>query len=275
MIGVRGHDLGVFTTDTIDEFINKIKFYDYNHIQLVLWKSFSDIGENLEGLTEEKMEKICQKFKENNIKISVLGGYYNMISPNLEERKKGLERYKKLLHIVKKLGGSFVATETGSFNQDMSFTKQNHSPEAFEIVLDSFKEFAQIAEKEKSFAGIEGVYTLSIWNIDILKNLYSEVNSKNMRFIFDPVNLISEENYIHQDKLIIDFFDTFGDSIEVIHFKDFLIEDGKLIRVAPGKGILNYPLLLKNMKKFNLGGVIEEIDETLMPDAITYIRDLI
>ncbi|MGL4654185.1 sugar phosphate isomerase/epimerase family protein [Cetobacterium sp.] len=275
MIGVRGHDLGVFTTDTIDELIKKIKLYDYKHIQLVLWKSFSDIGENLEGLTEDKMKKICQKFKENDIKISVLGAYYNMISPNLEERKKGFERYKKLLHIVKKLGGSFVATETGSFNQDMSFTKRNHSSEAFEIVLDSFKDFTQIAEKERSFAGVEGVYTLSVWNIDVLKNLYYKLNSNNMRFIFDPVNLISEENYLQQDKLITDFFNIFGESIEVIHFKDFLIEDGKLIRVAPGKGILNYPLLIENMKRFNLGGVIEEIDETLMPDAITYIKNLI
>ncbi|MGL5950831.1 MAG: sugar phosphate isomerase/epimerase family protein [Cetobacterium sp.] len=272
MIGVRGHDLGVFTTDSIDELIKKIKNYDYKHIQLVLWKSFSDIGENLEGLTDEKIDLICSKFKDNDIKISVLGAYYNMLSPDLEERKRGLSRFKKMLKLANRLGASFVATETGSFNKDISFTEKNHSSEAFDIVLNSFKELIEVAERENSYVGVEGVYTLSIWNIDVLKELYLKVRSKNMRFIFDPVNLISEENYSQQDDLINNFFKTFGESIEVVHFKDFLIEDGKIVRVPPGKGILNYSLLIENMKKFDLGGVVEEIDESKMVEAIKFLK---
>lgn len=272
MIGVRGHDLGVFTTDTIDELIKKMKFYGYKSIQLVLWKIFSDIGENLEGLTDEKIDLICRKFKENDIKILVLGAYYNMLSPDLEERKRGADRFKKLLKLVKRLGGNFVATETGSFNQDVSFTEKNHSPEAFNIVLNSFNELLQVAKKEDSYVGVEGVYTLSIWNINVLKELYSKVESKNMKFIFDPVNLISEENYSQQNDLIDNFFKTFGESIEVVHFKDFMIEDSKIVRVPPGKGILNYALLLENMKKFNLSGVIEEIDESKMVEAIKFLK---
>lgn len=273
MIGVRAHDLGRFTVDTIDELIKKIKFYNYSHIQLVLWKSFSDIGENLEGLTEEKINLIYSKFKKNNIKISVLGAYYNMISPNLKERENGLNRFKQMLELSNRLGSSFVATETGSFNENMSFNEMNHSSEALNIVLESFKELVQIAKKENNFVGVEGVYTLSIWNIDTLMNLHSKLNSKNIRFIFDPVNLINENNYIFQDEIINSFFEKFGPFIEVIHFKDFLIKNGKLIRVAPGNGILNYQLLIKNMIKFNLNGIIEEIEETFMPNSINYINN--
>lgn len=272
MIGVRAHDLGNFTVDTIDQLIKKIKFYNYNHIQLVLWKSFSDIKEDLQGLTDEKIDLIYSKFKLNNIKISVLGSYYNMISPNLIERENGLNRFKLMLQLSNRLGNSFVATETGSFNEDMSFNERNHSSEAFNIVLDSCKMLTHVAKKENSFVGIEGVYTLSIWNIDTLMDLLLKLNSKNIKFIFDPVNLINENNYIFQDELINNFFEKFGSFIEVIHFKDFFIENGKLIRVTPGKGLLNYSLLIKNMKKFNLKGILEEIPEEEMNNAINYIK---
>ncbi|MGL4863819.1 MAG: sugar phosphate isomerase/epimerase family protein [Cetobacterium sp.] len=275
MIGVRGHDLGVFTIDSIDELIKKIKFYKYTHIQLVLWKSFSDIDENLNNLTNEKIDIIFSKFKVNNISISVLGAYYNMISPNLNERINGFNRFEKMLKLANKLGGSFVATETGSFNKDMSFNEENHSLEAFNTVVSSTKNLIKIAEKNNSYVGIEGVYTLSIWNIDTLKKLYSECKSKHLKFIFDPVNLISENNYLDQDNLIINFFENFGNSIEIVHFKDFIIKNNKVTRVPPGKGLLNYPLLIKLMKELNLKGVIEEIDESEMPESIFFLNTLI
>lgn len=275
MIGVRGHDLGIFTVESIDELIKKIKFYNYTHIQLVLWKSFSDIDENLNNLTNEKIDIISSKFKANNIDISVLGAYYNMISPNLEERTNGFNRFEKMLKLANKLGGSFVATETGSFNEDMSFNKENHSLEAFNIVSNSTKNLIKTAEKSDSFVGIEGVYTLSIWDIDTLKKLCTECNSKYLRFIFDPVNLINENNYLDQDNLIISFFETFGSFIEIVHFKDFIIKNNKVIRVLPGKGLLNYSLLIKIMKQLNLRGIIEEINESEMSEAIDFLNTLI
>lgn len=47
-------------------------------------------------------------------------------------------------------------------------------------------------------------------------------------------------------------FELFGDRIAVIHAKDFVIENGEVKTTVPGKGLLNYPVLLKKIKEKKL-----------------------
>ena len=54
MIGVRAHDLGEFTIARLEEFIQEIKRYGFTHIQLVLWKSFSDIDPYLTNVSTDQ-----------------------------------------------------------------------------------------------------------------------------------------------------------------------------------------------------------------------------
>lgn len=275
MIGVRAHDLGEFTTARLEEFIQEIKKYDFTHIQLVLWKSFSDIDPYLTNISKDQLEMIAKRLKEESIKVTVLGAYYNMISPDLKDRILGEERYEKMLEILKIFNGEVVATEPGSYNVDFSFNERNHSKESYNIVLDSFKKFSTIAEKNGTNMGLEPVYTLTIWNIEIIKKLFKDLNSKNFKIIFDPVNLIEIENYQQQDELIENMFEIFKDNIVTVHFKDFLVKDGKMIRVSPGKGILNYKLLLSKMKKYNINGILDEVPKEDLEFSKKYIENIL
>lgn len=275
MIGVRAHDLGEFTTTRLEEFIQEIKKYDFTHIQLVLWKSFSDIDPYLTNVSKKQLEMIAKRLKEESIKVTVLGAYYNMISPDLKDRILGEERYEKMLGILKIFNGEVVGTEPGSYNVDFSFNERNHSKESYNIVLESFKKFAKVAEKNGTNMGLEPVYTLTIWNIEIVKELFNDLNSKNFKIIFDPVNLIGIENYQQQDELIENMFEIFKDNIVTVHFKDFLVEDGKLIRVSPGKGILNYKLLLSKMKKYNINGILDEVPKEDLEFSKKYVENIL
>ena len=87
--------------------------------------------------------------------------------------------------------------------------------------------------------GIEGVTSLVISTPERMKQMIDKIDSNNLQVIFDPINLLNIENYKNQDRVIKDSFNLFGDKIVIIHAKDFTIEDGKLVQVAPGKGILN------------------------------------
>lgn len=275
MIGVRAHDLGEFTIARLEEFIQEIKKYGFTHIQLVLWKSFSDIDPYLTNVSKDQLEMIAKRLKEESIKVTVLGAYYNMISPDLKDRILGEERYEKMLEILKIFNGEVVGTEPGSYNIDFSFNERNHSKESYNIVLDSFKKFSKVAEKTGTNMGLEPVYTLTIWNIEVVKKLFNDLNSKNFKIIFDPVNLIGIENYQQQDELIENMFEIFKDNIVTVHFKDFLAEDGKLVRVSPGKGILNYKLLLSKMKKYNINGILDEVPKEDLEFSKKYVENIL
>lgn len=275
MIGVRAHDLGEFTIARLEEFIQEIKKYGFTHIQLVLWKSFSDIDPYLTNVSKDQLEMIAKRLKEESIKVTVLGAYYNMISPDLKDRILGEERYEKMLEILKIFNGEVVGTEPGSYNIDFSFNERNHSKESYNIVLDSFKKFSKVAEKTGTNMGLEPVYTLTIWNIEVVKKLFNDLNSKNFKIIFDPVNLIGIENYQQQDELIENMFEIFKDNIVTVHFKDFLVEDGKLVRVSPGKGILNYKLLLSKMKKYNINGILDEVPKEDLELSKKYVENIL
>ena len=274
MIGVRAHDLGEFTIARLEEFIQEIKKYKFSYIQLVLWKSFTDIDPYLKNTSLEDFKLIAKRLKEEKIKVTVLGAYYNMISPDLEDRKLGEERYEKMLEILKIFDGVVVGTEPGSHNLDFSYNEKNHTEESYQIVLESFKKFAKVAEKNGVNMGLEPVYTLTIWNIEVLKRLL-EVNSESFKVIFDPVNLIGLENYKKQDKLIEDIFKYFANKMATVHFKDFKVENNQLVRVSPGKGILNYNLLLKEMKKYNIKGILDEVPKEDLEFSKKYIENIL
>ena len=275
MIGVRAHDLGEFSLSRLEEFIQEIKRYKFSHIQLVLWKSFADIDPYLKNVSLEDLRLIARRLKEEKIKVTVLGAYYNMISPDLEDRKIGEERYEKMLEILKIFDGIVVGTEPGSYNLDFSYNEKNHTEESYQIVLESFKKFAKIAEKNRVNMGLEPVYILTIWNIKVLKRLFEEVNSEKFKVIFDPVNLIGLENYKEQDKLIEDIFRYFGNKIVTVQFKDFKVENNNLIRVSPGRGILNYNLLLREMKKYNINGILDEVPKKDLEFSKKYIENIL
>lgn len=273
-IGIRAHDLGTFKLETIDSFISEINRYGFNDIQLVLWKSFEDIDPYLNNLTEDKVKYISEKLKKSNINIIVLGAYYNMISLDDNERNMGENRYLKSLELLKEFNGGVVASETGSYNCDFSFNEKNHSDEAYNIVLNAFKKFTKFSENINVNCALEPVYRLTIWNVDIVKKIIEDINSNNFKIVFDPVNIIDISNYEYQDEMIEKAFEYFGKKIETVHFKDFIINNNKLEVVSPGKGILNYSLLLKKMKEYGVNGILDEIKKSDIEFSKQYIENI-
>jgi sugar phosphate isomerase/epimerase len=72
---------------------------------------------------------------------------------------------------------------------------------------------------------------------------------------FDPVNLIcSPQICFHNDRMIRDFIARLGPQIRSCHAKDILLRDNftvHLDEVRPGKGTLDYRVLLKELAKLD------------------------
>ena len=88
-IGIRGHDLPNAPFLNVDDFINTFKQYDLDYLQLVISKAFKDFEFNKDNLTS-----LANKLKANDIKVAMIGAYFNMIHPDKVRQSKGTNYFK-------------------------------------------------------------------------------------------------------------------------------------------------------------------------------------
>lgn len=278
-IGIRIHDLGRaydLSKLSLEELAEKISEKKVNAVQLALAKALPGINSELGSLSPGMGNYIRDVFAKKNINIAVLGCYINPIHPDRAIRRKSLDRFKEHIRYVRNFGCSIVGTETGSFNEDLSFNPKNHGEEAFQILVESIAELVKEAEKFGVFVGIEGVSKNTINTPKRMRRLLDTIQSNNLQVIFDPVNYLNTDNYRDQDTIIKDAFELFGDRIVILHAKDFIIENGQRKVVAPGKGLLNYELLLKLLKnkKPLIHTLMEDVNPEFMDGGRDYLKDL-
>lgn len=244
ILGVRAHDYG---KTSVEELAKRIAAKGFTSVQLPLSKAIANIDTGLGRLNPGMASYIRDVFAAHNLKIAILGCYIQLVHRDPISRRQGIERFKEHLRYARDFNCSIVGTESGSVNPGEP-SSENHTEEAFQTLVNSVRELVAEAEKFGVMVGIEGVAKETLATPEKIKRLIDIINSNNLQIIFDPFNLITEENYQSQDELYKKSFELFGDRIVIIHAKDFQIENGKKQQVPVGKGILNYELLLKLIK---------------------------
>ena len=107
---------------------------------------------------------------------------------------------------------------------------------------------AAAAEKLGMIVGVEAVHDHTLYCPEIMRRFLEDMDSPNVEAILDPVNLISGENYLHQDEVIENAFRLYGDRITMVHVKDFVLKDGKPQFAHVGEGLFHYEPLMRNLK---------------------------
>lgn len=262
--GIRGHDVVASGLKNIDQ---KCFEAGIDYIQLVLEKSID--GFKTGDFSEEYAEKIRQELP--NTKVAILGSYINPSDPDEDTLAKSIAAFKEKIRYATVLKPIAVGTETGSYIEG-----KTHSEEAYQHLLKTIKELVAEAEKYNVDIAIEGVLWFVINSPEIMARLMNDVNSDNIKVIFDPCNLLSINNYTVQDKMINDMFDLVGEKIVAIHAKDFVVENGEFKGTMPGKGMLNYKLIFKRMKEINpdIPVICEGIDDEAAKEAFDILADI-
>lgn len=249
--GIRGHDVSV---KGLCKICKRCREFDIDYLQLVLEKSVDDF--EFGKFTEEYATSIKEQL--DDMKIAILGSYINPSNSNDDQLRYDIDRFKEKIRYARVLNPIAVGTETGIYKDGMT-----DSEEAYQRVLSTFNELVPYAEENGVNVGIECVHFFVINTPEKMKRLIDDLNSDNVRVIFDPVNLLNINNYQNQDEIIGKTFDMFADRICVIHAKDFTVEDGTFKTAKQTCGELNYQLIFEKMKEYNLDIPIicEEIDE--------------
>lgn len=271
-LGIRAHDI---KADSLNELVQTIGEKGLTSVQLALAKSFPELNTSLGSLSPGFGKYIGNAFQQKNVQIAVLGCYINMIHPDLDERQAALNRFKEHIRFARDFGCSVVGTETGNVHAKMGYTVDNFEEKPFLDVVESVRELVEEAEKFGVIVGIEAGVNHPVYKSLLLKRLLDEVNSNNLQVIFDPVNLLTVDSYLNQDEIIKEAIELLGDRIIIVHCKDFIIDQGKLSFVAPGKGLLNYELVMNlvKAKKPFIQFLLESTTDPYIDDSIIYLRE--
>lgn len=253
-IAFRTHDLGV---KGVEAAVEKCKQCGITAVQLVAYKFIDEIAYKPNALTAEAAEALGRALKEGGISVGLIGAYFNPVHSNKQKVADCKAIFKDYLKYSSLLGCNVVGSETGSFNDDKwTYNPKNRTEEALEIVIETFTELADYAKSVGAYIGMEGAAGHVCYDVKTLKRAVDGVNRDNVKVIFDIYNYLDESNHSRYLEILDEGLKTFAGKIVVFHLKDYIIEDGKVKQVPPGKGLFDYPAILSRIKAYDKDAVL-------------------
>ena len=269
-IGVRGHDL--VSKGSVEELAEKCNKHHLEYLQLVFPKAFKDYS-----YSDSFVKHVKKILETNNIKIAMLGAYFNPVHSDRNVVEKGIKNFEENLRIMNELQAPFVGSETGSFNDSpWIYVPKNRTEEGYEQSKKVFEELLKYAKNVNGKIIIEPAYGHVMYSINTLKRLVDELDSNNVYVTIDLYNLLAVENFEKRDEIFKEALETFKDKVKIIHLKDAKIINNKLVQFAPGKGLFHYPSMLRLIQKYAPSAtlIFEGVKENDIDFSYNFIKNL-
>ncbi len=245
-LGIRLHDI---RKAPLEERLAIAHEQGFKCGHIALSKVISEYPVDECALTPGLAMKLKKQFDKYDLDVAVLGCYLNLANPNAEAMKKIYAKYEANIRLAAHLGAGVVGTETGACNEAYKFEPFSHTDEALSIFIDRLRPVVKYAEQMGVLFAIEPVFKHIVSTSQRARRVLDEIDSPNLRIIFDPVNLLDISNYTDRDRIFEEAIEILGDDIAVLHLKDFVIKEGGLDSVACGTGEMNYERILRFVKE--------------------------
>ena len=238
---------GVYAGLPLEEAAKRIKADGFSAV--VLEGNFADVRFDPLAPDWKAADKITSSLDRNGIKVVGLYGYYNVVAPNPETRKRGEQRMQFLIENWKRLGSNNISTETGSLNPQSEW---NDSPEnategAYQQCRASLEKFARLAEKTGAVISIEPYWKNVIGSVERTERLFRDIPSPALKLVMDPCNYFRKAQLAQMQPMLKDIFQRVGKQTVIAHAKDVKAAANADDTELPyaGQGVLDYPLYLR------------------------------
>lgn len=273
-VGIRLHDV---ESVSMEERIRLAAERGFSCIHLASKFVYAEYGIDRGGLTPGLAANLKRMLNRYGIDLAVYGCYLNLANPDSEQLHEILEEYKANIRFASYLGAPIVGTETGAPNTEYKACPECHTKEALGTFIHNLKKVVTYAEQFGVTIAIEPVWKHIVYNPECTRTVLDAVDSPNLQLIFDPVNMLCGENYEVQDALFEKMISMNGEEIAVLHAKDFYVQDGEIISVAPGETKnMDYRAILswQKTKKPFLQATIEDSTPANAVNARKYLENL-
>lgn len=237
--------------------------------------NFADVRFNPFQPDWEAVKKVRDCLDRHGLAVAGLYGYYNVVSPNAEQRRKGRQRMEMMIANWKRFGSPNVTTETGTYNtqSDWQDAPQNTSEESYLECRREIESLARLAEKSGAVVNIEPYWRNIIGTIDRTERLFREVSSPALKLTMDPANYFRPEDLPRMKPMLEEMFRRLGPQVALAHAKDVRVTEKGQDHPAAGKGVLDYATYLESLAKLSrpLDLVLEHLTLEEVPAARDYV----
>lgn len=271
--GIRLHDA---VQAPVGERLRIIKEQGFTCAHVALSKVISENSVAPEALTPGYAMYLKRLFDKNELDCAVLGCYLNLATPDEAQLRETQEKYMANIRFAAHLGAGVVGTETGAPNVEYKFEEACWNEESLQIFIRNLRPVVKYAEQMGGLVAIEPVVRHIVCNPVRARRVLDEIASPNLRIILDPVNLLESYNYEEQDAIIDEALGLLGKDVAVLHVKDFVIKDGRLVSVPVGQGQCHWDRIMPYMKREKpyMHATLEDTEPDNAVAALNFITEI-
>lgn len=270
---IRPHDIGKGSADWLGKTANE---WGFDGVQLAIAKAVEGQNGNPGTLTPEVISEIRKGFNDHNVEIPILGAYFNPVHSNEKKVTDGAAKYADHLRHAAEFGAKYVASETGSYNDDKwTYNPKNQTEDAFKQVLEVFRPMPEIAKQSGVKMVLEGAWGHCMYKPEQLKRLFDELDNGSVNVLIDVLNYLYIGNYEERAKILETSLKLFKGKICAFHMKDFVV-NGDELEIAPlGQGIMGWkdflPIIKAECPDAYL--VFEGVKD--VPNSLRFVREIV
>ena len=272
---IRPHDIGKGSSSWLGQ---NAREWGFDGVQLAIAKAVEGQSGNPGTLTPEVISEIRTGFNAHHVEIPILGAYFNPVHSNKDKVRAGAEKYADHLRHAAEFGAKFVASETGSYNDDKwTYNPKNQTEEAFEEVKKIFAPMPAVAKKAGVCMALEGAWGHCMYKPEMLKRLADEIDpgQEHFRFIVDIYNYLYIGNHEERRRIFETCLKLFHGKICGFHLKDYLVK-GSELEIAPlGQGIMGWKDFLPVIKQECPDSylIFEGVKD--VPASLRFVREIV
>lgn len=221
------------------------------------------------------LQRIRSAADARGIAIAAVSATFNMIHPDAQLRRDGLQRLGVIASTCPALGAKIVTLCTGTRDPADMWRRHadNDSPAAWRDLIATLTEALALAEQHDVSLGIEPETGNVIDSARKARRLLDEFKSPRLKIILDAANLFHPGDLSRQREIIDEAFDLLGGDIALAHAKE-LGADGHAGNLALGAGVLNWSHYLSRLRRANFSGplIMHGFDETNAAKSADFLR---
>lgn len=233
--------------------------------------------------TEKTINRYMEIIKENNVLISEIGVWKNLLDPDKTKAREAIEYAKGQLWLADRLNIPCCVNIAGTpspLGWDAA-CKSNFTEDAKNTIINVVREIIDDVKPAHSFYCLEPMPWMLPDSPDVYLKLIEEIDRDRFAVHMDFVNMInSPRRFLKSEEFIEKCFSKLAPYIKSTHIKDSKMDKlgytTHIDECPPGKGELDYVAVLKIMDKYlpKDGAILLEHLQTFeeYDEAFKYIR---
>jgi sugar phosphate isomerase/epimerase len=262
-----------FVRPTLEGVLDAVKAHGLECVQFNM--ASAGVPSLPDWIDPDLCDRIRQKMAARNITMAAVSGTFNMIDPDLQKRRDGLQRLRALVSACERLGTSVVTLCTGTRDPDNMWRRHpdNDTPQAWQDLVTSLGEALYFAAEYEVILAVEPEVSNVVDSAHKARRLLDEMQSPHLKIIMDAANLFHAGELTRMHDILDEAFALLGDDIVLAHAKD-LSHDGEAGHEAAGTGLLDYDYYLARLRAVDFTGplILHSLAEVQVTQCVDFLR---